>query len=267
LPRRAADAHKWKRAVYVVGGSAGMIGAPVMASTGALRSGAGMVWCGLVGASPPAIAHEIVFVALDSAAWAAQVGAQAARFGALVVGCGLGRSDAAATGVRRLVAEATTPMVIDGDALRHLGVSPRLRRDIVLTPHDGEFEALTGARPAADRFAAVRALASTTGATVVLKGPLTIVADPDGRCYGANRGDQRLATAGTGDVLAGIVGSLLAAGLAPLEAGAVGAWLHGDAGRNGPSIGMVAGDLFAGLLESQSRLSPQNNGGGPDASN
>jgi len=113
----------------------------------------------------------------------------------------------------------------------------------VLTPHDGEYSLLTGAPPIADRFAAARRLSFDTGAVVLLKGPTTVVADPDGHVLVVTTGDERLATAGTGDVLAGIVGALLAQGVPAFEAAAAGAWLHGRAAGLAPARGMVAADI------------------------
>ena len=121
------------------------------------------------------------------------------------------------------------------------------RRDAptVLTPHDGEFGMITGHRPAADggRIGDALRLATATGAVVLLKGPTTVIADPDGSVTLVTEGDERLATAGTGDVLSGTIGALLANGLGPAEAAAVGAWLLGRAARLGPAVGLVAGDL------------------------
>lgn len=254
LPIRGASDHKWKRAVWVIGGSSGMYGAPLLAANAALRSGAGMVWCGLPGQGAPGIASEIVFRSLDEDAWHEAVLADVDRFGSLVVGCGLGRSSAAGESLQALVDATACPIVLDGDALRLLGQTPQLRANIVLTPHDGEFEALTGSMPGADRFGAARELAAATGATVLLKGPLTIVASPDGQCLASDSGDRRLATAGTGDVLAGMIGSYLAAGVSPREAAAIGAWMHGECGRSQPEFGMVASDLVASIGQVSARL-------------
>jgi NAD(P)H-hydrate epimerase len=117
----------------------------------------------------------------------------------------------------------------------------------VLTPHDGEYQLLTGERPGADRLQAARALAQHTGCVVLLKGPATVVADPTGEVLVSTTGDQRLATAGSGDVLSGIVGALLAQGVHPFRAAAAGAWLHGAAAGGAPSSGMLAGDIAANL--------------------
>lgn len=253
-PWRPPDMHKWKRSVYVIGGSAGMFGAPLLASRAALRAGAGIVWCGLPGQSPPPIPSEVVFRELPQGDWHESVLAEASRFGAMVIGCGLGLTSPHAESLQHVVGAEPAgrgprprlPVVLDGDALRALGPTPRLRPEVVLTPHDGEFEALSGRRPDADRFGAVRALAAATGAVVLLKGPLTIVGDPHGRCIAVDAGDARLATAGSGDVLAGIIGANLAAGLDSMTAAALGAWTHAMAGSATP-FGMVASDLIDGL--------------------
>jgi len=131
------------------------------------------------------------------------------------------------------------------------GLAGRPAHSTVLTPHDGEFRMLTGHLPGADRFDEVRRLAAATGAVVLLKGPTTLVASPDGWVDVITVGDQRLATAGTGDVLAGVIGALLARGLTPQAAAACGAWLHGTAATRGLAAGLVAGDLpelVAGVL-------------------
>lgn len=113
----------------------------------------------------------------------------------------------------------------------------------VLTPHDGEYELLVGRRPGADRIAATRHLAATSGCVVALKGPTTVVADPLGRVEIVRVGDDRLATAGTGDVLSGVVASLLAQGLSAFDAAACGAFVHGLAATRGPRVGFMASDL------------------------
>ena len=150
--------------------------------------------------------------------------------------------------MRRLVAAVDRPLVIDGDALSALGtdvvgILAGRSAPTVLTPHDGEFATLTGAPPGADRLAEVRQLAAATGATVLLKGPTTVVADPGGECLLVRAGDQRLATAGTGDVLTGLVAAHLALGVPATRAAAAAAQLHGLAARLGPTRGLVASEL------------------------
>jgi NAD(P)H-hydrate epimerase len=159
------------------------------------------------------------------------------------VGPGLGRDDGTAAEVRRLVAECPMPLVVDGDGLSALGQDPRVPSDRVLTPHGGEFERLTGGPPGPDRVLAATELAQRSGGVVLLKGSTTAVAGSGAGVLLVTAGDARLATAGTGDVLSGAIGGLLAQGLDPRLAAAAGAHLHGCAGRLGPSRGLVAGDL------------------------
>lgn len=248
LPRRAADAHKWAAAVLVVAGGPGMAGAGHLAAAGALRCGAGMVRLGAPGGAVPDGPLEVVGIDLPASAWEASI-EEVSRFGSLVVGPGLGRGPATRASVRALLAATEAPAVIDADALVALAgaLSPELRRrasDSVLTPHDGEYERLIGEPPGADRLAAARRLAAVTGSVALLKGPTTVVADPAGPIRVVTSGDARLATAGTGDVLSGVIGALLAQGLPAFDAAAAGAWLHGRGAELGVVDGFVASDLL-----------------------
>jgi NAD(P)H-hydrate epimerase len=140
------------------------------------------------------------------------------------------------------------PVVVDADGLTALGRvgddhSLQARSRVVLTPHDGEYARLTGSDPGPDRIAAARALAAASGAVTLLKGPTTAVAHPDGRVRLATAGTTALATAGTGDVLSGVIGALVARGTDPLEAAALAAHVHGRAGALAYGEGTVAGDL------------------------
>jgi len=253
LPRAAPDTHKWRTAVWVVAGSPGMDGAAALVAAGAQRAGAGYVRLSTPsgdGSMLPAAPHvpvEVVRHPLAASGWWAEVRGGSDRFGALVIGNGLGLADGAAHDVRSIVAAGTVPTVVDADGLTLLGedaarvVGPH----VVLTPHDGEFARLAGHAPGPDRIASVRDLASSLGCTVLLKGPCTIVAAPDGRVLLVTSGDGRLATAGTGDVLAGVIGALCARGLDLWRAAAAGAHLHGRAGALGCTTGLVASDLPA----------------------
>lgn len=250
LPRRTADAHKWRSGVWIVAGSPGMLGAAHLATRAAQRSGAGMVRLSSPGTDhDPMMPTEAVGRALEGDAWADDVLAELERFHALVVGPGLGRSDAAGANVRRLLAEAQLPLVVDGDGLFALSGGPAAelvrerRAPTIVTPHDGEFATLHGSPPGADRIDAARTLASELGAVVLLKGRATVVADPGGDVLVSDTGDERLATAGTGDVLSGIIGALVASGCDPFHAAAAGAWIHGRSAQLGPPRGLVAGDL------------------------
>lgn len=262
LAPRAADAHKWRAAVRIVAGSPTMPGAARLAAHAAMRAGAGMVQLSAPGALVPQCPAEIVQQPLPAKAWAAVALEQLDRFHAVVVGPGLGRDDDTTAQTRRFAVEAPLPVVIDGDGLFAMawnaqGAAVLLRNrslPTVLTPHDGEYAMLTGAPPAIDRLVAARRLAVDTGCVVLLKGPATVIADPSGAALVVTTGDERLATAGTGDVLSGIIGALLAQGLPALEAAAAGAWLHGTAAALAPARGMVASDLADHLPEVLERL-------------
>jgi NAD(P)H-hydrate epimerase len=248
LPERPREAHKWKAAVWIAAGSPGMTGAAHLAARAAQRAGAGYVRLGTPGVDhDPEAPEEVVGHALPSSGWGRYLLGDLGRFRSLVIGPGLGRETSTLYEVVDVLASADIPLVLDGDGLHAVAQSRPVVRDrpwpLVLTPHDGEYEAMTGAAPAADRFEAARALARDLSCVVLLKGATTVVADETGRVLVANEGDPRLATAGTGDVLSGIIGAFLARGVSPFEAAAAGAFVHGRAGNLGWSDGLVAGDL------------------------
>ncbi len=260
LPRRPPESHKWSvGGVYIVGGSEGMTGAAMMTSRAALRAGAGIVVAGLPGdAAPRASGGEVITRSLPAtASGALDEGAAKEvldgldRFRALVVGPGLGRDPATVAAVRRLVAEAPVPLVLDADGLNALdgdvGLLVRRPAATVVTPHAGEYARLAGEPVGEDRVAAARRLAERAGAVVLLKGSRTVVAAPSGRAAINTTGGPWLATAGTGDVLSGVVGALAAMGLPPFRAAAAGAWLHGRSADVAGHAGLVAGDLIDAL--------------------
>jgi NAD(P)H-hydrate epimerase len=268
LPARAPDAHKWTSGTLVVGGSGGMTGAPMLVSHAAMRAGAGIVWCALPGveAARQASGGEVITKGLpaDPAGHLARDAvetllADVGRFASIAVGPGLGGAGDPDLQfvVRTVVAEARPPLVLDADGLNALAgdfTSLQARRTLgapaVLTPHAGEYQRLMGAPVGGDRVAAARALAERSGAVVLLKGPGTVVASPDGPIVLNPTGGASLATAGSGDVLTGIIAGFLARGVDAFRAAAAAAWVHGrTADRqvelDGP--GLVAGDLVAGL--------------------
>jgi hydroxyethylthiazole kinase-like uncharacterized protein yjeF len=262
LPARPPDAHKWRSAVVLAAGSAGMAGAAHLAARAAQRAGAGMVRV-----ASPGIEHdtglptEAVGIPVPPAGWDVAVLDQLDRARALVIGPGLGLGAPAEAAVHHLVSSAAVPVLVDGDGLTALGGRAAEligRRDAatVLTPHDGEFARLAGHPPGADRIAAARALAGSTGAVVLLKGPTTVVADPGGEVLLSTAGDARLATAGTGDVLSGVIAALLAQGVDAFAAAAAGAWLHGRAAQEGPARGLVASDVVDRLPTVLAALGP-----------
>ena len=224
--RGGRDDHKWSHALEVMAGSALMPGAAALVTAGALAGGASMVRLASFGdvdltGVPPEVVREAG-------------GAVDARCAAVVAGPGLG-TDATAWLLERLAGVAS-PVVLDADALRRevLDARPHAAR-WVITPHDGEYERLTGRAVPANRLAAARQLAGHTGCVVLLKGPLTVIATPAGVVRVVASGTRALATAGSGDVLAGMIGAAIARGFDLLDAAALSAHLHGRAGaRLGP---------------------------------
>ena len=248
LPPRDPGGNKWAAAVLVAAGSPGMTGAAAMCARAAYRAGSGMVRLGVPGGALTDLpATEAVGVELPADGWADVALDVASRCRTVVVGPGIGRAKGTGAQVRWLVARAAAPVVVDADGLSVLGRLDERPLEasapVVLTPHDGEYERLLGTAPGPDRVAAARRLATVSGAIVLLKGPTTAVADPSGRVLLATAGTPSLASAGTGDVLSGVIGAFLARGVPPLEAAALGAHVHGRAGSLGHLSGLVAGDL------------------------
>lgn len=255
VPARRRESHKWQSAVQVVAGSPGMTGAAWMVSRGALRAGAGYVRLGMPGvdlSTSPLPPSEVVTVALAAEGWEATVQEGLERARALVIGPGLGPVAGGEAGgpVGRLVAGAPQPVVIDADGLNAIGsldvlaqIVARRRQPTVITPHDGEYSRLVGHGPGDDRLESVRQAAHLSGAIVLLKGSTTVVAHPDGRVLLAAAGSPRLATAGTGDVLSGVIGAFIARGVPAWEAAALAAHVHGRAAALGLPQGLVALDL------------------------
>jgi ADP-dependent NAD(P)H-hydrate dehydratase / NAD(P)H-hydrate epimerase len=255
VPARPRQVNKWTTAVGVAAGSPGMEGAAVLCTGGAMAAGAGMIRLGSPGNPDAAWPTEAVRMHLPGEGWAGAFVEATAKCKAVVLGPGLGTGEARAEEIRAVIAAVPVPLVIDADALRALGDAAAARVLIdkrsapsILTPHDGEYARISGAMPGEDRLAAARALARATGAIVLLKGSLTAVAAPDGDAIAPDlllsaAGGPALATAGTGDVLSGIIGAFCARGLPALEAAAIGAHVHGRAASLGPAQGLVAGDL------------------------
>jgi hydroxyethylthiazole kinase-like uncharacterized protein yjeF len=272
LPRRPHEAHKWQTAVHVVAGSPGMTGAAWLVSRGALRAGAGYVRLSMPGVDPSVLPpSELVHVPVPRTGWYERVLEGISRVKALVVGPGLGplaeaeRDQVAGPAgtvpggdLGLLLARATVPAVVDADALNAIGTLQALEQltrqrghPTVITPHAGELARLAGAPPGPDRLSTARDAAARSGAIVLLKGSTSVVAAPDGRVLMAASGDPRLATAGTGDVLSGVVGAFMARGVPAFEAAALAAHVHGRAASRGFREGLVAGDipdLVAGWL-------------------
>lgn len=260
IPGRAAGAHKWNSAVWVVGGSPGMPGAPWLCARGALRAGAGYVRVSTPGEAHPRVPTEAVSTALPATGWGSAIAAELAgdsnRFAALVIGPGLGGSAKHLSTELSELSGIDIPVILDGGALPAAAGCDltSFRRPPILTPHDGEFAALLGHPPGVDRFEEVRGAARSLGATVLLKGPTTIVADNEGNTLVAASGDERLATAGTGDVLAGVIAAAVARGAWALGGTAAAAVLHGVAGDMAGERGVVAGDVAEAVAEARTAL-------------
>ncbi|MEV4560745.1 NAD(P)H-hydrate dehydratase [Kitasatospora sp. NPDC049285] len=253
LPAPGAESDKYRRGVVgVAAGSARYPGAAALAVAGALRGGAGAVR--YAGSAAAEVVRRFPETLVTDGG-----PADAGRAQAWVVGPGGG--DGAERALREALA-AEVPVLVDADGLTELArIGPELLRDrpapTLLTPHAGEAaRLLAGAAEhtdaetvAARRLWAARLLAARYGATVLLKGSTTVVAAPEGQVRVNPTGTGWLGTAGSGDVLSGLAGSLLAAGLAPLDAAGAAAYLHGLAGRHaaGPGAPITALDIADAL--------------------
>lgn len=281
LPARPFDANKGSFGrVMVVAGSERYTGAAALACLAALRAGAGLVTLASVPqvrAAVAALAPEVTHLPLPerdgglAAEAASLIVAALPQHRALLIGPGLGTSVATQAVVRSIVAEETAaalPMVLDADALNILARSgdwpARLKSRVVLTPHPGELSRLSGESVAelqADRLSAARRLATAWRQVLVLKGANTIIADGSGGAVVSPFANPLLASAGTGDVLAGVIAGLLAQGLSPGDAAGLAVYLHGasaetyrarygDAGLLAsellPAVATVAADLRHG---------------------
>ena len=266
LPERPADANKGSfGSVLVLAGSLGFTGAAYLGSMAAARAGAGKVRliCAetiypiLAGKCTEVMVMPIAEVSPGTIGHAAHelVLRQFEGMNAALIGPGLGRDRSTWRLIYELVAQVRCPLVIDADALNALADNrralSRLRPDRILTPHPGEMSRLSG-RPVAeiqaDRPAAARELAASSGAVVVLKGAHTVVAAPDGRLSEDPHEVPALATGGTGDVLSGLICGLTAQGMEPFEAAVTGVYVHAAAGRRISSrigdSGLLASDLL-----------------------
>ena len=239
LPPLDPAAHKYTRGlVHALAGK--MPGAIALAASAAARSGAGYVRVStsrVIEGLPASIVQTDTAEVNDD------------RIGCLLVGPGMGDVPQVLT----LALTSRAPKVIDADAITHLGEAERLRgHDAILTPHEGEFERLFGKLPCAKSDRALEA-ARRSGAVIVYKGPDTLVASPDGRLGFAPPAPAWLASAGTGDVLAGMIAAMRARGLDGFDAACAAVWLHGRAAEIAGSR-MIADDLVAAIPEALALL-------------
>jgi len=278
LPARPARAHKGSFGrLLVIAGSLEYAGAAVLAGLGAARAGAGLVCVAspeslvarLMGVVPELVALPLAEEApglIAPAGWR-RLAVESNGYDAVVIGPGLGHLAATLRRTRSLIGELRRPTVVDADGLNALATGGswwrKLNAPLVLTPHPGEFARLTGAaEPPPDeddaRAAAASEAAARFGQVVVLKGAHTIVAGPNGDLRSSAVATPALATAGSGDVLAGAVGAFLASGLDPLDAATCAVAVHGAAGliaeqRIGRA-GVIARDIANLLPEAMEQL-------------
>ena len=257
-PRRASDSDKRASgAPLVIAGSEQFPGAAILCALGAARSGAGYVTLAAPASAAAALrAHliEPVVVTYDDAhprAAIATILELSNHCGAIAIGPGLALSDTMGEIVRGVLAGTALPAVADASALFHLAKHLPAYRDaqLILTPHAGEFARLSGKGTVepADRLARLRDFVAAYGITTLLKGPVTLIADRNAVHFNPT-GTPALATAGTGDVLTGIIATLLAQGLTPVDAGRAGAYWHGRAAAAAAAlrpVGVMASDVAA----------------------
>lgn len=238
-PARKRNTHKWAAgAVLVVGGSPGLIGASVLAGRSALNFGAGTVYLATSRVDQvQQIAPDLPAITLE------QAGGQMEKFDVVVAGPGLAESDAAEVGP--LLVEADR-VVLDAGGLTQQTLSAAKERDadVIITPHDGEFERIAGVGPGTY---AARSLAMREGIVVLRKGNPTMVND-GGLPVLVTTGGPELASIGTGDVLSGMVGALWARGLGPMESAVSAAYWHGSAGAALAETGTVTAGLLADYI-------------------
>ncbi|POF39519.1 bifunctional ADP-dependent NAD(P)H-hydrate dehydratase/NAD(P)H-hydrate epimerase [Pseudomonas laurylsulfativorans] len=263
LPRlapRAPASHKGRFGhVLLIGGDRGFGGAILLSAQSALRSGAGMVSVATRSEHVPAALARIPEAMVLGTSSANQLMGLLKKVSVLVVGPGLGQAGWGGS-LLSAAANAPLPQVWDADALNMLAAERvSLPEDCVITPHPGEAARLLGmstAQVQADRSAAAHALSKKYTAVVVLKGAGSLVASPDGRLALCHQGHPAMATAGLGDVLAGLIGALLAQGMEAFDAACLAVWLHASAGEQQGKLGrgLAASDLIPAirqLLEEQ----------------
>ena len=260
LPWPGAEAHKHARGhAMVVSGAPGQTGAARLAARAALRVGAGLVTV----LSTPSAMHDngaqLTAIMLSEVKDVAAVSAAAERAGAIVIGPAAGVTPRTRETVLAL-AGAGRRLVLDADALSVFASDPdvlfaALKPDAVLTPHPGEFRRLISDLADGTRIARARQAAARAGCVVLLKGPDTVIAAPDGRAVVNTTGTPFLATAGSGDVLAGLIAGLAVQGMDAFNSACAGAWLHGRLGES-LGAGLIADDLPEALPSVLDALAP-----------
>lgn len=261
LTARSPDAHKGQFGhLLVIGGDRGFGGAALLSAESALRSGAGMVSLATRLEHVPAALARVPEVMTVGVSSANQLMGLLEKVSVIVIGPGMGEASWGKSLIS-VAANAQLPQVWDADALNQLAAGTvSLPSGSVITPHPGEAARLLGVSTAevqADRLKVARALSQKFKAVAILKGAGSLIASPDGRVSRCDQGHPAMATAGLGDVLAGLVGALMAQGMPAYEASCLAVWLHATAGDRQGSLGrgLAASDLIPAirqLLEEQS---------------
>ncbi len=259
IPPIPSDAHKGvRRRLAIVGGGDGMAGAPMLAARGAMRSGIGMVQLLVNPNNVPVV--QAALPETMAARWPVTAEDQERVLGwahVLLIGPGLGRTAMTRALVERLLVAWRGPVLLDADALNVFEGEPRTlgsllgARPAIVTPHPveaGRLMRLPVSTVLERRFEIGAELAKTIGATVVLKGPPTVISTPDGRVAVSAAGAPTLGTAGSGDVLSGIAATLLGQTNDPFAAGTSAAWIHGRAGEHAASAGSVRGSSLGDVI-------------------
>ncbi|MGE0267264.1 MAG: NAD(P)H-hydrate dehydratase [Candidatus Omnitrophota bacterium] len=267
LSRRDPRLHKYNFGhALIIAGSKRMLGAAALSALSALRSGAGLVTLGiprsLNGAAHKKTANEIITWPLPetpeetiSLKALAEIKKYYSKYNVIGIGPGLTTAPATVKFVTRLIEQSPLPLVIDADALNILAYNPAVLLKTqtlkILTPHPGEMARLTGKKNEPDqkeRLGTAKQFAKKYKCIVLLKGPQTVVADPSGKTYVNKTGNVGMATAGSGDVLTGMISAFVAQGLSGFEAAKFGAFLHGKAGdlavHSKGKAGLIASDII-----------------------
>ena len=261
IPRREQTAHKGTTGhVLIIGGSPGMTGAPALSGLGAFRAGCGLVTAGLrPGLTFPEKPFEVMM------SWWPELPAKLTNYSSIVFGPGLTTQADGKLFLMDLLKQIKVPLVIDADGLNIVSLNKEIMQSfaqpVIFTPHPGEMSRLTGLSVSeiqADRLGIACRYAAEWGITIVLKGARTIIAGPNGHAYLNPTGNPGMATAGMGDILAGMIGGFIAQGLPVMEAGVISTYLHGLAGdlaaSKSKSAGMIASDLLGEIPAAMNRL-------------
>ena len=263
--------------VLVIAGSPKMAGAAALCSLAAIRSGAGLVTAGIPASLNPVVQKKLAPVIMTlplpetpkqtvSHLAYREIKKKLPEYACVAVGPGLSQEKSTKRFVRTLISQCPVPLVIDADALNALAEQPGLLRKSavakILTPHPGEMARLTGlpkAKIESDRKKTAAEFAQKYNCVLLLKGPQTVVASPDGEIFLNTTGTPGMATAGSGDVLTGMIAAFLAQGVLPMEAAVWGAIMHGEAGefaaKDKTPTAMIASDIIESIPQAFKKIS------------